>query len=102
MGKSTNKELVAEMEAINVDGKLDKFIAKAKAYYYHDFKQPEHVVCGKTDFVNESAGIPELADLRNRVMNGEFDENADEDDKADMRKDLPASMWERFGLNPLN
>lgn len=60
------------------------------------------MICGKTDFVNDSAKYPELKDLRNRVINGEFDEQADEDDKADMRKDLPASMWEKFGLNPLN
>jgi|GEM_PF-1467724 hypothetical protein len=102
MRKSTNKELVIELEAINQNGKLDKFINRAKANYYHDYKQPEHITCGKTLFVSESTNIPELQDLRNRIMNGEFDEEADEEDKAEMRKDLPASMWASFGLNPLN
>lgn len=100
--KSTNKELVTELELLNKDGKLDKFIANAKANRYHDFKAPEDVICGKTDFVNESYGITELVDLRNRVMDGEFDEEADEEDKADMRNDLPPALWEKFGLNPLN
>lgn len=102
MRKSTNKELVEELEKINVAHKLDSIIKKARNNHYHDYKAPDHVICGKTDFVNDSAKYPELKDLRNRVINGEFDEQADEDDKADMRRDLPASMWEQFGLNPLN
>lgn len=102
MRKSTNKELVAELEKVNKDGKFDKIIQQAKDNYYHDYKQPEHVVCGKILFVAETANIPELSALRNAVMNGEYDEEADEIDKAEMRKDLPASMWAMFGLNPLN
>jgi L-2-hydroxyglutarate oxidase LhgO len=102
MRKSTNKELVAEMEAINVDGKLDEFIRKAKLFFYHDYKQPGDIVCGKMLFATESYGVPELADLRERLINGEFDEEADEEDKADMRKDMPAHMWKAFGLEPLN
>ena len=102
MRKSTNKELVTEMEAININGKLDKFIKQAKANFYHDYKQPSHIACGKTLFMNESQNVPELKDLRNRVIDGEFDEEADENDKAEMRKDLPANMWEMFGLNPSN
>ena len=98
MRKSINKELVIELENLNQDGKLDKFIRQAKDNFYHDYKQPEHIVCGKTLFVEESTNIPELQDLRNRVMNGEFDEVADEEDKASMRKDLPQSMWHLFGL----
>lgn len=100
--KSTNKELVTELEAINKLGKLDFIIAKAKANFYHDYKQPEHIVCGKTEFVNDCAGIPELAKLRQAVMDGEFDEVADEEDKAEMRKGLPSTMWSMFGLEPLN
>lgn len=101
MRKSTNKEMAAEMEGINTNGKLDEFIRKAKENFYHDYKQPEDVVCGKTLFVSESTNVPELQDLRKRIMNGEFDEESDEEDKAEMRKDMPESMWDVLGLKSL-
>ena len=102
MRKSTNKELVADLELVNKSGKFDFIIAKAKANFYHDYKQPEHIVCGKTEFVNDAKGFPELKHLRDAVMNGEYDEVADEEDKAEMRKDMPSHMWKLFGLEPLN
>lgn len=100
--KSTNKELVADLELVNVNGKFDKFVEQAKNNFYHDYKQPDHIVCGKTLFVNETQGIPELKHLRDAIINGEYDEVADEEDKASMRKDLPPNMWAMFGLNPSN
>lgn len=102
MRKSTNKELVADLELVNKDGRFDNFIQKAKDNYYHDYKAPADVVCGKTLFVSETTNIPELKHLRDAVINGDYDEEADEDDKAEMRKDLPSSMWAMFGLNPYN
>lgn len=102
MAKSTTKELVIELQALNKDGRLSNIISKASLGFYHDFKAPEHVICGKTDFVNDSASFPELKELRRAVMNGDYDESPDEDDKADMRKDMPSTMWPMLGLNPLN
>lgn len=102
MRKSTNKELVEELKKLNVAHKLDAIIKKAEQNYYHDYKNPPGVTCGKTEFVNDSAKFHELKDLRQRVINGEFDEEADEDDKAMMRQDLPPHLWAEFGLNPNN
>lgn len=100
--KSTNKELVEDLQAINTNGQFDKLIKMAKANYFHDYKQPEDVVCGKMLFAELSANIPELKPLRDAIINGEFDEVADEEDKAEMRKDLPPTMWKHLGLEPLN
>lgn len=102
MSKSTNKELVIELQALNKDNRLDQIINKAIAGHYHDFKAPEHVVCGKMEFGNDSAWFPELIELRQAVIDGDYDESPDEDDKADMRKDMPSTMWPMLGLNPSN
>lgn len=100
--KSTNKELVSELEAINKTHRLDTLIKNAKNNRYHDYKNPDDVVCGKMQFCAEACKFPECNDLIKRVQDGEFDEVADEEDKADMRKNLPVTMWGMLGLNPLN
>lgn len=102
MRKSTNIELVEELEKVNITHKFDTIIKNAKNFRYHDYKAPEDVVCGKMEFVKDAAKFPELFYLSRRIQMGEFDEEADEADKAEMRKDLPSHMWETFGLNPLN
>lgn len=102
MRKSTNNELVIELQAINKTHRLDTLIKNAIANRYHDYKAPESVICGKVEFCMDAHKFPECKDLIKRVRDGEFDEVADEDDKADMRKDLPVSMWNMLGLNPLN
>lgn len=96
--KSTMVELVQELEKRNESGKYDELIKRAKAGWYHDFKNPEHIVCGKIQFVSDSAKFPELNDLREQIKEGVYDEDADEEDKAEMRKDLPESMWGLLGL----
>lgn len=95
---STNKELVEILEARNTEGSYDQLIANAKANRYHDYKNPEGVVCGKIQFIVDSCEFPELEDVRNDIRNGLYDEEADEEDKAEMRKDLPESMWGFLGL----
>ena len=90
MSKSTMVELPAELEALNKDGKYDHIIAEAKAGEYHDFKNKKHV-CGKVAVVGELAKFPELAHIRTAVMNGEYDESPDEEDKAQMREDFKDS-----------
>lgn len=98
MRKSTNKELVEELEKRNTDGRYDQLIANAKNNRYHDYKNPEDVLCGKVEVVNDLAPFPELHDIRAAVMNGDFDEEADEEDKEAMRQDLPKNMHSFFGL----
>jgi hypothetical protein len=98
MRKATNKELVEELTSINVDGKYDQLIENAKSGRYHDFKNPDDVICGKTELVHDLQKFPELEQYRQDVMNGDYDEEADEDDKEMMREGLPPSMRDILGL----
>lgn len=94
--KDTRFELVEELEKLTPTDAILEMIAEAKAGEYHDYKNKKYV-CGKFALVHRlnEAGLFDLAD---RVKNGEFDEVADEDDKALMRKDLPKEAWPVFGL----
>ena len=103
MKKSTMVELVQELEAITPrTPEIEEMITEAKAGEYHDFKNQKYV-CGKVAVVGKltAAGLKELA---NRVINGEFDEEADEDDKAMLKRDALAGGFneqqckELFGL----
>lgn len=86
---------------------LDQIILEAKAGEFHDYKN-EKYVCGKHALVDllQSAGMrsadPEyqmkINDLQQRIIKGEFDEIADEEDKKEMRKDFPREMWKVLGL----
>lgn len=105
MRKSTMVELVQELEKLIAaaprgpqrDG-LKFMLKEAINGEYHDYKNKKYA-CGKFESYNRliKLGFPELA---NRIKNGEFDEVADEEDKALMRKDLPKNMWKVFGLEP--
>jgi hypothetical protein len=98
--KSSNVDLPAELAARNIDGKYDKLIERAKNNWYHDFKNPDHVPDGKMQLIDDLSRFPELNDIRMAVMDGDYDDSPDAADKADMRKDLPPSMWGMLGLNP--
>jgi len=99
MAQSTNKELVEELEKRNVEGKYDQMIRKAKLNWYHDFKAPDEAPGGtKLDLVNDLANFPELNDIRRDVINGEYDESPDEEDKENMRAYAPKSLWKSLGL----
>ena len=87
MRKSTMVELVQELEALNKEGKYDELIAEAKAGEYHDFKNTKYI-CGKIEVVNKLSKFPELDHIRQAVINGEYDESPDEEDKAQLRKEL--------------
>ncbi|TXI90019.1 MAG: hypothetical protein E6Q36_02275 [Chryseobacterium sp.] len=87
MRKNTMVELVQELEALNKDGKYDEMIAEAKAGEYHDFKNTKYI-CGKVEVVNKLSKFPELDHIRQAVINGEYDESPDEEDKAQLRKEL--------------
>lgn len=85
--KSTDKELVEELERRNEYGKYDKLIALARAKHFHDFKAPaEASATPKADLLRWLNGFPELDVIRIAVMNGEYDEAPDEQDTAELAK----------------
>lgn len=106
--KDTRTDLVEELLKLPQTRGLAFIIKEARAGEFHDYKNQKYV-CGKVALVdylraesrihpnNEAA--QELIKLQDRVIAGEFDEEADEEDKAEMRKMLPPIMWPVFGLN---
>src|SRR5687768_195935 len=108
MRKNTMVELVEELEKLPSTPEIEEMIAEAKAGEYHDYKNKKYD-CGKVEVVKKlrhAAALPRtpsvarkpLLDLAERVIDGEFDELADEEDKAMMRTELPRHMWPMFGL----
>lgn len=93
MVKSTMKELVDDLVARNASGKYGEIIKEALAGEYHDFKNKKYT-CGKVALFNELGNFPELADIREAVIKGEYDESSDDDDKAMMRAELIEDMGE--------
>ena len=94
--KDTRIHLVAELEALlpTAGGvkaqKLRVMIAEARRGEYHDFKSPH--ACGKM-FASARLRDAGCQALATRLEEGEFDERADEEDRAEMAlelKDEPA------------
>ena len=81
--KSTMVELVAELEKVPRTPLVEQMIAEAKAGEYHDYKNQKYV-CGKVavSWLLRQAG---LVDLAQQVENGDYDEQADEQDKEHLR-----------------
>lgn len=94
--KTSNIHLAEELILRNTGNRYDALIERAKNNGYHDFKfdtvpgHPEYAdcTCPKTQLVQDLDAFPELSDLRTRVMQGEFDDVADETDKDRMRNNL--------------
>ena len=99
MRKSTNVDLVKELTERNTEGeekyegKYDKIIERAKENGYHDFKFDEDkypdCICPKIDLVQDLSKFPELEDIRKGVINGDYDESPDDDDKKMMIEEMP-------------
>lgn len=89
--KDTRFELVEELQKVPSSPQIEEIIREAKAGEYHDYKNQKYA-CGKVTVVGKlrQAGLPELA---RRVMDGEFDEQPDAEDIAEMKKDLPPHLW---------
>lgn len=80
--KNTMTDLVTELEELEQTPAIQTMIEEAKAGEYHDFKNKKYI-CGKVALV-QLLGDAGLDALRMRVMDGEFDEEADADDIADL------------------
>lgn len=105
--KSTTFELVQELEferdhprmnntpALDME-LLEETIAEAKAGEYHDYKNNKYV-CGKIELSSRLRHLG-LAGLALRVERGEFDEEADEEDKKRMRESCPENLKGILGL----
>ena len=94
--KSTMVELVELLRQKPQSTLRDEIIKEALAGEFHDYKNDKYS-CGKVAAAHllTVAGFHDLATL---VKEGEFDEEADEQDKTNMRKNLPKEMWDIFGL----
>jgi hypothetical protein len=95
----TRTDLVLELEKVASTPLIEEIIKEAKAGEFHDFKNQKYD-CGKMALYGLLMKA-KLSDLANRVSEGEFDEKADEEDKAKLRKTIPQSAWSVFGLDPI-
>lgn len=97
MALDTRIHLVAELEKIQPrTPQIELIISEAKAGEYHDYKNKKYT-CGKFEAVSKLSAAG-LGDLAKRVRSGEFDEQADEEDRDAMREGMPPEMWPTLGL----
>jgi hypothetical protein len=99
--KSTMVELVEELEKVEPSNGLyktvlGKVIQEAEDGEYHNYKNKKYV-CGKVALLGYLR-LLKLDDLAARVIDGEFDEEADEEDLTEMRRTAPKAMWHILGL----
>lgn len=91
--KDTRTDLVEELKKLKQYPEITYMIAEAQAGEYHDYKNKKYV-CGKTEAITRLDTISRFYNdqtviaLRNQIMNGDFDEQADEEDKLSMRNDI--------------
>lgn len=91
--------------------KYKAIIERAANNGYHDHKfdkipgHPEYAdtACPKIKLVDDLSNFPELTDIRERVMDGEFDDDADKEDQEEIRGWLmddnsPDLMFEQLGF----
>ena len=84
--KSTMVELVDELKKLPQTPEIEEMIVEALAGEYHDYKNRKYD-CGKMESYQRLCKLGHT-ELAARIASGEFDEEADEEDKAEMRKDL--------------
>lgn len=65
-----------------------EIIRQAQAGEFHDFKNTTHV-CGKMAAAKmlQEANEPALVPIRQAIIDGEYDESPDSEDKAQLKKD---------------
>lgn len=84
--KSTMVEFVDELKKLPHSAEVACMIEEAKAGEYHDYKNKKYV-CGKIAAVGKLKSLGHF-DLAMRIANGEFDEQADEEDIKMMSEEL--------------
>lgn len=107
---AASKEL-ATILAERDSEKYKAIIERAANNGYHDHKfdkvpgHPEYgeTACPKIQLVTDLSAFPELAEIRQRVMDGEWDDPADEEDAEEMRgwlmdDDVPDAMFKQMGF----
>jgi hypothetical protein len=93
--------------------KYREIIDRAANNGYHDFKfdripgHPEWAedVCPKMRLVQDLSAFPELNDIRQLAMEGEWDDTGDDEDAMVMRnmlmdENVPDAMFKMLGFNP--
>ena len=104
----TRVHLVAELEKLETKTPLIfQIIEEAKAGEFHDYKN-EKYSCGKVaanDLLQRAARASsdflakeKLFELASAIRNGDYDEEADESDKEEMRKYAPKALHGVLGL----
>lgn len=72
---TTDNDLVEDITARNTSGDYNRIIDKARRKEYHDFKQPKGIETdGKLMLLDDLDKFAELADIRQRVIDGYYDE----------------------------
>lgn len=105
---STMIELVDELSSLPETPEIAEIIREAKAGEFHDFKNNKYA-CGKVEVVGRlraAAASPAttysargvLLHLAERVINGDYDEVADDDDIEMMRATTPPELHKILGL----
>lgn len=107
------KEIANILKAKPNSEKYSAIIERAANNGYHDHKfdsipgHPEYAdcICPKIKLMEDLARFPELSDIRQEVIDGKYDEPADEQDKEEMRGWLiadgsPDAMFQALGLKP--
>lgn len=105
------KDLAIILSKRNIDHKYDAIIKRAANNGYHDFKfdtiidHPEYGECisPKMQLVEDLSDFPELEDISEAVMGGDYDESADEKDELMMQHWLiednaPNLLYEVLGF----
>ena len=81
---TTNEDLVKILHERNTGRQYDALIKLAARNHYHDYKSD--VAAPKMELVEDLSNFPELNDISQMVMRGEFDESPDEVDKNELRE----------------
>jgi hypothetical protein len=91
MSKDTRIHLVAELVPLHARAtgeqrqKLATILAEARAGEYHDYKNTKYA-CGKmaANSALQVVGMPECDALAAHIRNGEYDEEPDAEDRAEL------------------
>lgn len=102
---------IAQILTSRDPGRYKSIIERAELNGYHDFKfdsipgHPEYAecVCPKIQLLEDLSKFPELEDIRQNVIGGEYDEPPDAEDQVQsvnilMDENAPDGMFKMLGL----